>query len=182
LEHIEDTLGGHADLIDLKLIGMVWLYFEQRPSQRAARDVRYWVAQAASTDETREHLRWVRAEPGRLIATDGHRLHMAEVPAAVAGFLHPTTLTAVDVDAVFPPYEQVVPAMPEGAELVGLDDFEPVSKDSIRLDDIHFNRRYVLEAFAGSDTMLSGVTGALDPVRFESVDGKRVAVIMPMRG
>jgi hypothetical protein len=99
------------------------------------------------------------------------------------GWLDPTTLTPfINPDVTFPPYEQVVPAMPEGAELVGLDDFVPVGKDSIRLDGIHFNRRYVLEAFAGSDTMLSGVTGALDPVRFESVDGKRVAVIMPMRG
>jgi hypothetical protein len=185
LEHIEDILGGHADLIDSKLIGLVWLYFEPRPSQRAAKHDSYWVAQAVSTDENRPWIHCVRTEPGKLIATDGHRVHLATGQNVTSeGYLDATTLTPVEAPAPgmdFPPYEQVMPAMSEGAELVKLEDFVPADRDSVKLNGVLFNRRYVREAFAGSDQMLFGITGALDPVRLESTDGKRVAVIMPLR-
>jgi hypothetical protein len=166
-----------------ELIGMVWLYFEQRPNHRAAKHDSWWVAQAVGTSEHRPWLWCVRTEPSKLIATDGHRLHLATDQNVVSrGYLDATTLKPVEApDVTFPPYEQVMPAMPEGAELVKLDDFTPVDRESVELAGIRLNRRYVREAFAGSDAMRYGHGGPLDPVRLESVDGKRVAVIMPMR-
>jgi hypothetical protein len=164
---------------------MVWLYFERQPNQRAAKHDSWWVAQVVGTDDTRPWLYHVRTEPGKLIATDGHRLHLATDQNVVhKGYLDATTLTPVEApapDIDFPPYEQVMPAMPEDAELVKLDDFTPVDRESVELAGIRLNRRYVREAFAGSDVMRFGRGGPLDPVRLESVDGKRVAVIMPMR-
>jgi hypothetical protein len=170
---------------DPKLIGMVWLYFEQRPNHRAAKHDSWSVAQAVGTSEHRPWRWGVRTEPGKLIATDGHRMHLAAGQDVTdGGYLDATTLTPVEAPAPgmdFPPYEQVMPAMPEGAELVKLDDFTPADRESVELAGIRLNRRYVREAFAGSDAMRYGRGGPLDPVRLESVDGKRVAVIMPMR-
>lgn len=184
LDRIDELLNGGPP-VDPKLIGMVWLYFEQRPSQRAAGSDAHWVAQAVRTDGRRPWLWCVRTEPGKLIATDGHRLHLAVgQDVTSSGYLDATTLHPVEAPSSgmdFPPYEQVMPAMPEGAELVKLSDFVPVDREAVELAGIRLNRRYVREAFAGSDAMRYGHDGLLDPVRLESVDGKRVAVIMPMR-
>jgi hypothetical protein len=186
LERIDELLDeGPSELFDPKLIGMVWLYFERQPSAKAARSDAHWVAQAVSTDEDRPWIWCVRTEPGKLIATDGHRMHLATDQNVVSqGYLDATTLKPVEAPAPgmdFPPYEQILPAMPENAELVKLTDFTPVDRESVEVLGIRLNRRYVREAFAGSDAMRFGHDGPLDPVRLESLDGKRVAVIMPMR-
>lgn len=184
LDRIDELLDGGPP-VDPKLIGMVWLYFEQRPNQRAAGSDAHWVAQAVGTDETRQLMWCVRTEPGKLIATDGHRLHLATGQDVTSeGYLDATTLKPVEAPSPgmdFPPYDQLMPAMPEDAELVMLADFMPVDRESVELTGIRLNRRYVREAFAGSDAMRFGHDGPLDPVRLESLDGRRVAVIMSMR-
>jgi hypothetical protein len=184
-EHLEEFLFEASGPIPEKLIGMIWLYFERQPSAKAARSDAHWVAQAVGTDEDRPWIWCVRTEPGKLIATDGHRMHLATGQDVTdGGYLDATTLKPVEAPSPgmdFPPYEQVMPAMPENAELVKLDDFVPVDREAVTLAGIKLSRRYVREAFAGSDAMRFGHVSPVEPVRLESVDGKRVAVIMPMR-
>lgn len=183
VEYVNELIDGDGPL-DERLIGLIWLYFERRPTQRAAKDVRYWVAQAAYTGDDREWMRYVRAEPGKLVATDGHRMHVADAGDVVStGFRDPTTMLPVDPgDITFPPYEQVIPPPDlQGRTEKALTDFEPEGKDVVRLGEALLDRRYVREAYAGSETLLVSARGPLYPVRFDSLDGTRIAVVMPRR-
>jgi hypothetical protein len=151
-------------------------------SQKAASDLRYWVAQAVSKDDTRPHLHNVRCEPGKLIATDGHRLHIAEddTNSTYTGFLEPITLTPfIDPDTQFPPYGDIEKIAPPATKIVSFDDFEPMAKDIVKLGEVFFERRYIKEAFAGSETMKVSESGPLDVARFEGEN--RTALIMPRR-
>jgi hypothetical protein len=172
-----DEILESSDSYDPKLVGLVWLYFEKNPSQKAASDLRYWVAQAVSTDDTRPY---VRCELGKLIATDGHRLHIAEVSdVSEEGFLEPITLTPIEFDGKFPPYDQILDIAPPATKIVSFDDFEPMAKDIVKLGDVVFERRYIKEAFAGSETMKVSEGDPLNVARFEGEN--RTALIMPRR-
>jgi hypothetical protein len=175
-----DELIEKGDPLDKKLVGLVWLYFEKNPSQKAADDLRYWVAQAVSKDDTKSFMHNVRCEPGKLIATDGHRLHIAEVSEVSAdGFLEPITLTPIEFDEQFPPYGDIEKIAPPATKTVSFDDFEPMAKDIVKLGEVFFERRFIKEAFAGSETMKVSESGPLDVARFEGEN--RTALIMPRR-
>jgi hypothetical protein len=175
-----DEILESSESFDPKLVGLVWLYFEKNPSQKAANYPSWWVAQAVSKDETRPSLHNVRCEPGKLIATDGHRLHIATNQNVVSkGFLEPTTLTPIEFDEQFPPYDQILNSAPPATKIVSFDDFEPVAKDVVKLGEVFFERRYIKEAFAGSETMRVSKSGPRDVARFEGEN--RTALIMPRR-
>jgi hypothetical protein len=177
-----DEILESSDSYDPKLVGLVWLYFEKNPSQKAADDLRYWVAQAVGHGEDRPWLYHVRIEPGKLIATDGHRLHIAldNTNNTYTGFLDATTLTPfIDPDTQFPPYDEILDSAPPATKIVSFDDFEPMDKDTVKLGEVFFERRYIREAFAGSETMLVSESGPSDIARFEGEN--RTALIMPRR-
>jgi hypothetical protein len=177
-----DEILESSDSYDPKLVGLVWLYFEKNPSQKAASDLRYWVAQAVSKDDTKPHLHNVRCEPGKLIATDGHRLHIAEddTNSTYTGFLEPITLTPfIDPDTQFPPYGDIEKIAPPATKIVSFDDFEPMAKDVVKLGEVFFERRFIKEAFAGSETMKVSEGDPLNVARFEGEN--RTALIMPRR-
>jgi hypothetical protein len=175
-----DELIEKGDPLDKKLVGLVWLYFEKNPSQKAASDLRYWVAQAVSKDDTRLPLHNVRCEPGKLIATDGHRLHIAEVDDVFThGFFEPVTLTPIEFDEQFPPCGDIEKIAIPATKIVSFDDFEPVAKDVVKLGEVFFERRYIKEAFAGSETLRVSESGPRDVARFEGEN--RTALIMPRR-
>jgi len=67
---------GRSDELDWSLLGL-W------PANELLKALRF-VLPAASRDSTRRHLCGVYFDEGNLVATDGHRLHLAPLPAAVS--------------------------------------------------------------------------------------------------
>lgn len=53
-----------------------------------------YCARAMSDDDARIHLNGVQLQPQRAVATDGHRLHVAELEFPGEAFLHPVTVAA----------------------------------------------------------------------------------------
>lgn len=67
-----------------------------------------WVAAAAGKSDVRFYLNYVYVENGRMVATDGARLHLAKTDLA-NGFYDPKTGRIAKVDAKYPDIERVIP-------------------------------------------------------------------------
>lgn len=81
------------------------------PVPKEPRDAFDWVAKAVSDDrDVRKYLRYVYVEDGEMVATNGHRMHIAktELPN---GFYDPRTRLLVDTDAKYPDYKRVIPKL-----------------------------------------------------------------------
>ncbi len=165
------------------LVGMVEKYFGPKINQKAKKNSDFWVTNVVSEFKSSPHIINAYVETGhtnRIIATDGHRMHYCRTKIEHEGFVHPLTLEPVECDLQFPPYDQVVPKSFEHVkENVRLTDFETVEKEQVEFEGILFNKKYVMDAFTGSETMTVSFSGPLDPVQF--TEGYKLAIVMPQR-
>lgn len=120
-----------------------------------------WVSRAVSTDinEPREFMKYVYSNGSKLMATDGHRVHVIEQERQ-KGFYCPLTFEKQNLpDLKYPDIEKFF--KPD----VGLDNYDyrnmehdllqPIGKWVVRIDDIAFDSRYVREASIYDDVYMA---------------------------
>lgn len=175
----------------------LYAYFNGRPkAPKRAKTAFDWVAQAVSTDDTRQHMQVVQVEENRIAATDGKRLHIASNPDGLepgkyrADGVRLCSLDSTDC-GTFPNIDCVIPddapdcrftVQPAKLEA------EPRSNRTILEPDginkIAFNRQYLEQAaLEGSDILIES-KGPEKAAKVRPVNQPKgwdcVAIIMPM--
>lgn len=142
-----------------------------------------WVAKAVADDrDIRKYLRYVHVLDGEMVATDGHRLHIAKTNLA-NGFYDPKTGLPAECDMKYPDIKRVTPTHGESVE--PCDEWrcetKLIDKKPLIASDVggcFFNNVYLFDAMADSksDSLVLDPKGAL---KGENQFG--TFVIMPMR-
>lgn len=96
-------------------LGQLYRHF-MPPAARVPKTLAQWVAKAAGKRDARNYLNYVYADhtAGRLVAMDGHRMHVTSLPAQgfdQPGYYCPKTqeyLHGVEF-ATYPAYERIIP-------------------------------------------------------------------------
>lgn len=163
---------------------------------KTVEDTFRWVHQATSNDETRFYLSAVYCDDGKLIATDGHRMHLWDSPGA--GF-EQDNFYNINGDKVkmehanFPPYERVIPSKRFEVEV---EDIDKVGVSHIHQKDgkvttaynlipewdaLAFNKEYVDQALNGQKQfkLYYAEQDSSGPILLE-LNHDRQAVIMPV--
>lgn len=113
-ELIEDIVfsGSQPSLDDMAAI---YRYFMPAQPTRLRKNCTAfeWVAAAARATETRAYLQWVYADGKRIVATDGHRLHMI-LDDREPGYYCPVSEALVHEPdwQQYPPIDRVIPTLP----------------------------------------------------------------------
>jgi hypothetical protein len=201
-ETFDNLLNAANDLDDRRLqkaLGQALRCLEPPLNKKKIKDGNelLWVLQATSRSDARPHLHRAYADPviKQLVATDGHRVHIATgVPSPYHGqFLDRIGPTWVaDKKTKFPDYTLVLPIADNlSTNIVTRDYFKPSKNASMvgfelpqgpKGGWIWFNKSYVDDAFRGVQYFKLFVPlSTMDVLYMETPDGSRKVVIAPMR-
>lgn len=153
-----------------------------------------WVALVASKDKTREAIfnRVYALDDYTIAATDGHRLHVGVATKALNTKGESLTPKGdpLKVDVNFPPTDHLISSK-EYDNRVLKSDFKWFDLDSngerilqLEIDGVamEFNAQYIDDAFNCADSMYCITPkSALDMLCLKSLDGNRLAIVMPRR-
>lgn len=169
---------GYEDLAD------IYAWF-MPPIPAKAKTPQDWVAKAMAKDDIRDYLNYLYSDGTRLIATDGHRLHLC--PTDLPEGYYDAAGTSCDVGFTFPDVDRVIPAL-DG--LLGLPVTEsfPVEVNKFdmhcyRLPDGPLVQKSYLDAAINRESTGTIYYSPDDNGRAIRVHlgGDRLAVIMPVR-
>lgn len=162
-------------------------YFIPATPQRA-KTPQQWVARAAAAKDIRNYLNFVYSDGERLIATDGHRLHWIETEEYPKGYYIPSTLDAITCNDTYPDIDRVIPATyAKDCQQCKLSEFKVIDTGKHGLayklpNDTYVNKKYLAAVYNRDAEMLLYLPGdSLTSIKAESLDGKRHAVVMPVR-
>lgn len=162
------------------------------PKPKKAKTTFDWIARAADYTNTRSNysMSSVAVDNTYMVATNGHRLHLAPTDDRPYGFYHPKTGQQVsDNIETFPNYIRVIPTyeFTDTIHIKDVNDLEAES-DSYRTSVIsesgttfYVNKKYLLDACDNASTEITFKATTPDrPIVVDHPDGRR-AVIMPMQ-
>lgn len=176
-------------------LGQLYRHF-MPPAPRAAKTLEQWVAKAAGKKDVRYYLNYLYADPaGYLVATDGHRMHVIDLPEGMQpGYYCPKTLERLhDTEEWrYPDWQRITPrpgTLPTqrlDVSTWAVDEIQ--GKPVYRMPDgVALNKQYVDDALAMPGERMAqfyreqGNENA--PVLLMGTDMERPrAVIMVMRG
>jgi len=141
-----------------------------------------WVHTAISTEATRYYLNYVYVADGEMVATDGHRLHLAKTELE-NGF-YDKAGNKVEVDATFPDYHRVIPEPAKPYSWVAAHcEVREIGDNGlayILTNGAGVNKKYWDIASQGADVVDFDMADEATPLRMDFENG-RLAVVMPMR-
>lgn len=158
-----------------------------RVSRAKPKTARAWVAKAVAQKDVREALNYIYSDGERIMATDGHRLHIHEVEAET-GFSEPNGDRVKLPGKVFPDIDRVIPS---GKLKKYAENLRACPRETSRgYGDVvclpcgrAIREPYLIDALAGDETLKYEVK-AIDPpyqtpIKLHTRYG--IAVIMPVR-
>jgi hypothetical protein len=141
-----------------------------------------WVHSAiTTTKDTRYYLKYVYVIDGEMVATDGHRMHIAETDLE-NGFYDKAGVK-VEVDATFPNYKRVIPK--DGTPFSWVAEYcEVIENGGAPLiyklpNGAGVNKKYWDAATQGASVVDFDAVDKTSPIKIE-LTGSRFAVVMPM--
>ncbi len=149
-----------------------------------------WVARAMGQNDVRYYLNYVHSEGSRVVATDGHRLHL--MPGDLPAGYYDKAETQCNVAANYPDIDRVIPPRHQAEEKYNLHEIlhklPVVEVGGVKVkthayvlpDGSHVNKRYLDQAVAKDEPAILRLYEDGRPARIDFEDG-RLAVIMPMR-
>ncbi len=192
-----NRMGGETALAFARL----YAHFLPKPGKRA-RTTWQWVAMAMAKNDVRHYLNYVYVTEDEIVATDGHRLHIApNVEGLTPGYYDAAgnRIHAPDY-ARYPDFKRVQPdprapgrewydctldELPAHAKATDKGLFNYRELPTANSDDhnrVHINAKYVQQLFGMDPNELIGINvgGMGDSVLARLSDG-RTAVLMPLR-
>lgn len=185
-----------GELLDDYGIAQLYSFFLP-PIPAKCKTPEQWVARAmAKKDETRNYLQWIYSDGSRLVATDGHRLHVWVTDTYPAGY-YDAALNPVGNMGKYPDIDRIIPppfARSEDEIRVKLSDLEVVDVPSdYNLGGLAYkipgwgdkrglDAAYVRDALnRGGDLTILGNNGEGKSVLIDGPFNDCQAVVMPMR-
>lgn len=174
---------------DLDTLAHLYAYFLP-PLPAKAKDPAVWVARAKGVNDVRHYLNYLYSDGNRLIATDGHRLHL--MPTNLPAGFYDKARNPVDVDAKYPDVDRIIPKLDQGTphkleDLAGL---------PVRTSEVGARGQYTIHAYelpggvcvnktywdqaTRDETGIVRISDPTSSVRIDYPKG-RLAVIMPIR-
>ncbi len=142
-----------------------------------------WVAKAMAKKDVRYYLQYIYSDGARIMATDGHRVHIWHTDQYPAGF-YDANMVQIEVDGTFPDINRVIPKNPDlslpVAELSIEHLFDSDSKpvDGYKFDGVAINGAYMDQALSCQDFDQIQYSDGGSSVLMASAD--KQAVIMPI--
>ena len=162
-------------------MSVLYSYFMPAMPKRAG-TMFAWVAKATNAKDARQICQFVYCDGSFLIGTDGHRLHYALTDGREVGYYHAITGDKVQQNIQFPNWRRVIPSAEESRKvdclLSDLHAVECYKIPCLVIEGSKFNRRYVLDALNGENTLRGYVSRSILCL---DLPGDRRAVIMGMR-
>jgi hypothetical protein len=93
--------------IDSNELAKLYQYFTP-PIPKKPTTPEQWVALAMAKNDIRYYLNHIYSDGGRLMATDGHRLHVYKTNKYPVGF-YDQNMNLIEVDATYPQIDRVIP-------------------------------------------------------------------------
>ncbi len=161
----QKTYFEHLDGIGNDDIERLYRYF--LPAiPKTAKTPAQWIAKATSIpgNDSREFTSYLAVINGKLVATDGNRLHFTTTfdheEFLDGKFYDPKSLNPVDIDLQFPDIERVIPSYREdGFVSLNLDDceqsvikYQGADLQVVKVLDNTCNLKYLLDASGGNET------------------------------
>ncbi len=187
---------GDGDL--LLDLARLYAHFLPKPGKRA-RTTWQWVAMAMAKNDVRHYLCYVYVTEDEIVATDGHRLHVApNVEGLTPGYYDAAgnRIHAPDY-ARYPEYKRVIPSprapgrnwydctldeLPLVAESAKLSRYELPVADPESPNRVHINAKYVNALFSlDPDDAVQINTGGMGDSVLARLSHGRTAVLMPLR-
>lgn len=171
------------DLADL------YNYFKPAP-RKTPKTPEEWVARAMPTNDIRYYLNYVYSDGGRIMATDGHRLHVFETDKYPKGF-YDGQMNPLEVGATYPDITRVIPKgrgksmqkkeLLSGEIKINEADSSKAPAEVIGINHGFAQRKYIDDALsffdeAGINTFQADYRNA---IRYRQ--GHLMAVVMPIR-
>lgn len=153
-----------------KLAGQIMRLYQKWPISTAHTNDRAWCAQLLVEDPDGVKNK-IHVGEHRRVSYDGYRVHIVKKNTRYEGIYEKFPF---DLDAI------CVVDDSDYTALIGLFSFENVETGVVSYEGRNYVEQYILEAFAGSDTM-STTSEATTNLHLRSVDGRRTAVIAPLR-
>lgn len=137
-----------------------------------------WVYKAVPKNDIRYYLNSIHVKDGRMMGTDGHRLHFTKTD--LPNGYYDSQLSPLDEDAKYPDVDRVIPkGLPEMPFPKDLEVFDK-GVHCYKINGAYFNKKYVDDALCGMDNpILHQGNDNLSSILITS--GDLEAVIMPMR-
>lgn len=174
------------NILEHNLSGLYAFFLPPTPAK--PKTDQQWVSKAVPKKDIRHYLNYLYSDGSRLIGTDGHRLHVMHGTDLGKGFYN-TELVKLDVDATYPDIDRIIP-IKGVTTIMHLSDFDQLETYtpecdnptiSVKLNDSHFNKSYILAAISRFDD------SPIEALQLDSNSAIRLqqkdlqAVIMPMR-
>jgi len=163
-------------------LARLYAFFEpQAPAK--PKTVFDWVAKAMAKKDQRHYLNWVYSDGARIIATNGHRLHIAHVALEPGFYDKNGTLAHGPEYAVFPDVDRVIP--PANPAPVQLADLTPITTRGKVIHKVRINgavsidRAYMQDADSMGPGEWTAPENKSRPARIDYPHG--TAVIMPIK-
>ena len=175
-------------LLTMEMQSKLYRHFMPKTPNKSKTDFE-WVALAVSTDPTRPQLNHVYVDDtGRMIATDGHRMHIAPSEGLEPGFYN-NQCVKIDVsDLEFPKIDRVIPkggnvtTWHRGGKVVAMTPKgESKSINAYVINDEAGVNNRCLDAILQGLTTVEFKSKGLSPMLFDKLEGDRLAVIMPVK-
>lgn len=170
-------------------LATLYSYFLPNAPKQAKTDLE-WISKAVGKMDVRNYLNYLYCDGNKLVATDGHRLHWMESVPYHEGFYVPVTGEAIEDQGTYPNVERVIPTRQANtlikiSELI-VDSSEIANGRPFAVyqfpNGSWFQAQFIDEAFNGEDEMLwNPETEENQSIHLQTKDGKRNAVVMPMR-
>lgn len=191
VQSLIEKLADEQDQQSFKAADLANLYAYFLPSKpKTAKNDLEWVSKAVAVKDVRYYLNYLHEASGKLVGTDGHRMHWIETKQD-RGYLAPMTGDVVSCDGTYPNIERVIPHHLSPTHVLRVSELGKSSvipskgrpiPQYIFPNGSKFNAQFIDEAVNGADEFLwNPQQDAGFSIYISSLDGVRNAVIMPMR-
>jgi len=169
--------GGQFDEIEM---ARLYAYFMPNIPAKPKTDEQ-WVALAMAKNDVRHYLQYIYSDGNRIMATDGHRLHIVH-KSIETGFYN-KEMIKVEANARFPDVDRIIPKCDKHMFLseASLADhiYGGKTRPVYQINDITIDSAYLKQACSVFTDPVIQYTDEMSPVLIK--DENKIAVVMPMR-
>jgi len=137
-----------------------------------------WISKAVAKKDIRSYLNQMHVSNGRLVATDGHRLHFTDTD--LDDGYYDQNLNKLDIEDRYPDIERVIPADLPVYHVDKMDLVVSGNMTAYKINNSHYQKKYIDQALSGLDNPVFHCADNDDSKLLIS-DGNRHAVIMPCK-
>jgi hypothetical protein len=162
-------------------IAMLYAYFTPNTPAKPKTDIQ-WLALALPKNDVRYYLNYIYSDGARIMATDGHRLHVVTNSEYDAGY-YDKNMNKAECNGKFPDIDKLIGDYPKSMSISNMSIIDIGESRSFAQaydhKDIRLDKKYIDQAAQYLNADSFKYKNGLSNVLIQS--GNKMAVVMPMR-